>query len=106
MNSQHDLRKQVRSEVKKRRLVFITIMFLTLLYLSTSLIVGETGLIKYFELKNKKAHLEKEVMSMEAQNARLNAELVRLKENPFYIEKYARENFGMAKPDEYIFKYE
>lgn len=106
MNPHNLLRKQVNSELKKRRLIFFTIMFLTLLYLSISFTLGDTGLIRYLELKGKKELLERDIKDIETKNARLKTELQSLKENPFYIEKYARENFGMAKPDEYIFKYE
>lgn len=106
MNSNHLLRKQVTSELKKRRLIFFTIMFISLLYLSISFIFGETGLIRYLELKDKKFRLEQEIKEVELKNAKLKSDLKLLKENPFYLEKHAREEFGMAKPDEYIFKYD
>lgn len=101
-----DLRRQVLSEIKKRRLIFFTFAALTFIYISIVFVFGESGLIKYMELKEKKTRLEREIKEMEIKNSNLKRELQLLKENPFYIEKYAREEYRMAKPDEYIFIYE
>lgn len=101
-----ELRRQVLSEIKRRRLIFITIAILTLSYISIIFVFGDSGLIKYIEMKGKKAKLEKEIKEIELMNVRLRKELQLLKENPFYIEKYAREEYRMARPDEYIFMYE
>ncbi len=101
-----NLRKQVLSEVKRKRLIFITFATLTVVYIGIIFIFGDSGLIKYIEMKNKKAQLEREIKEIERTNESLKSELRLLKENPFYIEKYAREECRMAKPDEYIFLYE
>lgn len=101
-----ELRRQVLSEIRKRRLIFFTFAVLTSIYIIFIFVFGESGLIKYMEMKGKKIRLEREIKEIEITNEALRRELHLLKENPFYIEKYAREEFGMAKPDEYIFRYE
>ncbi|HUO76544.1 MAG TPA: septum formation initiator family protein [Thermodesulfovibrionales bacterium] len=106
MNSHQLLRKQVTAELKKRRLIFLTIAILSLLYLVISFTFGETGLLRYLRLRETKSQLVRELHEVETQNSRLQSDTKRLRENPFYLEKHARENFGMAKPDEYVFKYE
>lgn len=106
MISHNLLRKQVTSELKKRRLVLFTIIFISFLYLFVNIIFGETGLIRYLELRDKRFRLEQEIKDVEMKNARLKSDLQQMKENPFYLEKHAREDFGMAKPDEYIFRYD
>lgn len=106
MNSHNLLRKQVTSEMKKRRLIFFTIMFLSLFYLMISFILGDSGFLRYLELTGKKSQLVREIKEVEAKNNRLQSDLKQFKENPFYLEKHAREDFGMARPDEYIFKYD
>jgi cell division protein FtsB len=106
MNSHQLLRKQVTAELKKRRLIFLTVAILSLLYLVITFTFGQTGLLRYLQLKEKKGQLVTEIHEVEAQNTRLRSDTKRLRENPFYLEKHARENFGMAKPDEYVFKYE
>lgn len=106
MNSDNLLRKQVVSEIKKKRLITFIIIVLSFLYLGITLLLGDAGLLRYRELYSKKAHLEKEINEIEKENARMKAHLKSLKENPFYSEKYAREEFGLARPDEYIFQYD
>ena len=106
MSSYSLLRKQVSSEIKKRRLILLTISILSLLYFVITFTFGDTGLLRYRELAAKKGQLAAEIQSIEVRNVRLKSELKLLKENHFYLEKYAREDFGMARPDEYVFKYE
>jgi cell division protein FtsB len=99
------LQRQVISERKKKRLIFYTIFIIALFYIAMNL-VGENGFFKYIELKNRKARLEKEIAELLDDNRRLRAQIEALKDDPFYIEKQAREEFGLAGPDEYIFEYE
>jgi cell division protein FtsB len=106
MSTQNLLRKQVVSEVRKRKLVVITITILTFIYLSISLFFGDMGLIRYWELRKTRHNLEKEIADIHSQNSHLKAQLQLLKEDPFYKEKMAREEFGLAKPDEFIFQFE
>lgn len=100
------LGKQVRSELKKRRLIFITIILLSFMYLIISVIFGNMGLIRYRELNKTKILLETQIREIDKENKQFRSELKSLKEDPFYTEKHARENFGLAKPDEYIFQYD
>jgi len=100
------LRKQVLSEIRKRRLIFFTIILLSLMYLATSFLFGNMGLFRYEELTQKKEHLENEIHALSKENEQLKSQITLLKEVPFYTEKHAREDFGLAKPDEYIFLYD
>jgi cell division protein FtsB len=106
MNYNNLLRKQVVSEIKKRRLIFLTLSFLVFFYLIISLIFGDMGLIKYMELNKKRAELENQIKQIEIENKNLRSDIRKLKEDPFYMEKHAREDFNLARPDEYIFRYD
>ncbi len=92
--------------MKKRRLVFLTFFILCFIYLSISLVFGDMGLLKYLELKKTKKNLEKQVVEINRQNEAIKSQIQLLREDPFYKEKLAREEFGLAKPDEYIFQYD
>jgi cell division protein FtsB len=102
----NQLRKQVASERKKRKLIFLTVVFLSFLYLLITLIFGDMGLLQYRELFAKKMHLEAQVKEIERENAQIRSEISSIREDPYYKEKHAREDFGLAKPDEYIFQYD
>ena len=100
------LRQQVASEIRKRKLIFYTIVFLSFLYLLINIIFGDMGLLKYRELRTKKTALDREIVEIEQENLRLRTQIKSLKEDPYHREKHAREDFGLAKPDEYIFQYD
>lgn len=100
------LRQQVEKEKKRKKLIISTILFLSFLYLFISLIFGDMGFIRYKELKKTKSNLETQLKEIEIENKRLKAEIENYNKDPFYLEKYAREEFGFAKRDEYIFLYD
>ncbi len=100
------LRKQVAAEVRKRRLIFFTVVLLSFIYLLISLIFGDMGLLRYKKLYQTKMHVETQIKEIEQENKQLKTQIKLLKEEPFYREKHAREDFGLAKPDEYIFQYD
>ncbi|MBI5213397.1 MAG: septum formation initiator family protein [Nitrospirae bacterium] len=101
-----NLRQQVTVEKKRRNIVFFTIIILAFLYIGAALILGDMGLIKYFKIKKTKNTLETEISTIEKENKLLKSQINSLKEDPYYIEKHAREEFGLAKPDEYIFQFQ
>ncbi|TAN44235.1 MAG: septum formation initiator family protein [Nitrospirae bacterium] len=106
-NSNHrDLREQVAAEKKLRNIVFYSIAAIILIYAAATLFFGEMGFIKFFHLNNTKKKLETEIVQIERQNRELKTQVKSLKEDPFYMEKRAREDYGLAKQDEYIFKFE
>jgi cell division protein FtsB len=106
MSSHNLLRKQVIAEIKKKRLVFLTVVVLSFLYLSISLVFGDMGLLRYAELNKIKMKLENQITEISSQNDQLKSQIKLLEEDPFYKEKLAREEFGLAKPDEFIFHYD
>jgi len=106
MSNRNLLRKQVMSEVKKKKLIFLTFVSLSFLYLSISLLFGDMGLFRYLELHRTKISLETQITEINRQNEQLRTQLKLLKEDPFYREKLAREEYGLSKPNEYIFQYD
>jgi len=106
MSSHNLLRKQVISEVKKKRLIFLTFVVLSFVYLSVSLVFGDMGLLRYLELNRTKKNLEGQLSEINRQNEQLRTQLKLLKEDPLSREKLAREEYGLSKPNEYIFKYD
>jgi cell division protein FtsB len=100
------LRKQVASEIRKRKLIFFTVILLSFFYLLVSIIFGDMGLLKYNELYTTKTRLEAQIKEIEGENKQLRSQMHSIKEDPYYKEKHAREDYGLAKPGEYIFEYD
>lgn len=99
------LRQQVSREQKRRTYIFFAAMIAALAYLSYNLLFGEMGVIKYLELRQNKQRLDTEISRIDKENKALNEQVNALKKDPYYIEKYAREEYGLAKPDEFIFQF-
>lgn len=97
------LRRQVKAELRLRRYILFTLILLSLLYVGASLVFSDMGLLHYRELSEKKASLEGDLWALRQDNEKLRASIKTLKENDFYLEKHAREDFGLAGPDEYVF---
>lgn len=104
--NQNLLRKQVRAELRKRSYVIYTSLVLGLIYIALNLVFGETGLLRFRELRRTHQGLSSEVSRMREENSRLRASLKTYGESDFLVEKHSREDFGLARPDEYIFLYE
>jgi cell division protein FtsB len=100
------LRKQVASEIRKRKLIFMTVISLSFIFLLISLIFGDLGLLKYKNLYKKKVRLEAQIKEIEQDNKQLKSQITSIKEDPYYKEKHAREDYGLAKQGELIFQYD
>ena len=89
MSSDNLLRKQVVSEIKKKRLIIFILIILSFIYLATNLLLGDAGLLKYRELSNKKLSLQKTITELENKLGKL-----------IPIEEIEKELEGKLKSDE------
>jgi cell division protein FtsB len=99
------MRQQITAEQRKRTYIFFACIAIAMAYLCYNLVFGDMGLIKYLELRKNKGRLESEISQVSKENGALGEQVNSLKKDPYFIEKYAREEYGMAKPDEFIFQY-
>ncbi len=99
------LRQQVIAEKKKKNLFFFSVIAIAFLYIIISSVFGERGLIKYYELKKTENALKTEIQNLQKGNEQLRKQIDSLNKDSFLKEKYARENFGLAKPEEYIYQF-
>lgn len=106
MYSNNLLKRQIDNERKKKKLVVYTVFMLLCIYFLFNIIFDNNGIIKYFELKKSEQRLIFEIASLKKEINIVEEEIQLLRDNPFYIEKHARENLNLAGPDEYIFLYE
>lgn len=97
------LRKQVREEKRRQRLVIYTFLLFITLYLIWTFIFDDSGYLRYRALKEKRGSLLAEIVELQKDNVNINEEIRLLKEESFYVEKQARENLNLSRPDEYVF---
>ena len=76
------------------------------LAVSALAIVGYGGqsLARVWHLKHAVEDLERDIMSLRAETAELEAAVGRLRSDPDSIEKVARESLGLVKPGERVLK--
>lgn len=89
----------------KRKLKRYIILFLALLLIYFFYGNGENSIGKLFKRKKEENNLKKDIVRLEQENERLSMEIKLLEEKDLdYIEKVAREKFGMIKEGEKVYK--
>ena len=100
------LRWQVEQERKRRDLIFFLLTLSFLIYLGWVFFFDESGYLRYRQLLERRIELAAEIASLQEENKALRDEIELLENDPFYIEKHAREDLNLSRPDEYIFVFE
>jgi len=87
----------VRNKIIARLLIFATVVLLV------DSLVGDKGLIERLQARRKYAEMEASLNELKARNAALRQYAKELKDNPAAIEAIAREQLGLARPNEILF---
>jgi len=67
-------------------------------------VFGAHGLVAMRRSQKESERIQKEIDRINGENSRLEGNVKQLKTDPQSIEKIAREEMGLARPGEYIFK--
>jgi cell division protein FtsB len=89
-----------RKKILRRVLFLLLFSFIFYLYFA-----GDYGFFRLLSLKAQKENTILETKRLQALNLDLQIEKDKLKNDLSYIEKVARERYGMAKKDELIYKF-
>jgi cell division protein FtsB len=76
---------------------------IALIALGVGSVFGDRGILNMMSEREKVDVLRSELEQLRAENARLSAEIGDLRTSPRAIERLAREELGMARPDETVF---
>ncbi len=68
-------------------------------------VFGDRGLINLVRYQKERQELVSQAQKLKEQNEELRAEIERLKNDPSYIERQAREELGMVKPGELVIQF-
>ncbi len=83
---------------------YIYLLLIVLLFLWIT-VLGRNSARHTYSLRKKVENMETEVQHLQAVNDSLAKENLRLKTDPDAAEKAAREQFGLIKPDEKVFRF-
>lgn len=90
------------SEFWRRSWSLLLVAALALLLLQD--IFGTHGLIAMRRSQKEAKQVQKEISQLDQENRKLEEKVQGLKSDPAAIERIAREEMGLARPGEYIFK--
>lgn len=90
------------SEFVRRNATWFLVAGLVLLVLQD--VLGTHGVLAMRHSMKQSAEIQKEIQQLNQQNEELQKHVKSLKTDPAAIERIAREDMGLARPGEYIFK--
>ena len=93
-------RGKKKSIFKNRNLIFPIILVLG----GMLLIFNDMGIVKWYQLRQERRHIQTEISRLILEEEDLTIELDRLENDDEYIKKIARERFHMVKPGEKVFR--
>jgi cell division protein FtsB len=77
---------------------------LVLFNLLLVIVFGDNGLVDYHLMRTERQRLVEKNAQLQAGNIDLSRKIDRLKRDPAFIERVARQDLGMIRPDEVIIK--
>ena len=92
--------KKKKSFFQNRNMIFPIILILGAMLL----IFNDMGIVKWYQLKQERLHIQTEIDRLILEEKDLTTELDRLENDDYYIKKIARERFHMVKPGEKVFR--
>jgi cell division protein FtsL len=92
-----------RSEPRTRMRAWVLGTVIALIALAVGSVFGDRGILSMVGEREKIEALRGELDALRTENARLSAEITDLRQNPRAIERLAREQLGLARPDETVF---
>ncbi|MFN8092008.1 MAG: septum formation initiator family protein [Vicinamibacteria bacterium] len=92
-----------RSEVGSRRKAWVLGTVLALIALAVGGVFGDRGVLNLVEKRKQVDALRLEIEALREDNARLAGEIADLRTSPRPVERLAREQLGLARPDETVF---
>ncbi len=92
-----------RTEPGARRKAWVLGTVIALVALVVGSVFGDRGILNLVEKRRRVDELHGEIEGLRSENAQLAAEIAALRTSPRAIERLAREQLGLARPDETVF---
>ena len=92
-----------RSEPRARMKAWGLGTAIALIALTVGSVFGDRGILNLVDKRRQVEALRSELEGLRAENARLSSEIAALRTSPRAIERLAREQLGLARPDETVF---
>ncbi|MBU2591671.1 MAG: septum formation initiator family protein [Nitrospinota bacterium] len=97
--------KRLWENRKRGTVIFLGISMLFLIFMILISLVREDGIVRIWELEDKLEELKGEIVEIKKKNKRLESEVIDFKEYDSQVEKVAREELGLVKEGETLYKF-
>lgn len=94
------VRRTVEISPAFARALLIAVLFI----IGFIFIAGDVGLLKVWGAQRQMSSLRSKIVELEGKNALLSAEIDRLRNDSFTIEKVAREKYGYLRPGDKVYR--
>jgi cell division protein FtsB len=89
---------------KKRRYTYLIVLGFMIFLIAYYTIFGERGILRMRKLGRNLESIRASTQNLKEENEGLKSEIRLLQEDEDYIEKIAREELGLARKDEIVYK--
>ena len=104
MRKPHLVRGLANLFIEKRHRLIISGGVACFLLLSLLAMAGERGFLEVYQFSRHLKRVESRIRVLEGENERLWRQVTGLRSDPYQVEKLAREDLGLVRPDEIIFE--
>ncbi len=94
-----------QSKVSRLEKTVTAALVVAAIVIAVAAIVGKHGLLTYIQVNNRHVELQEELVNLKEENRRLREEIHTLKTDPGAIERVAREDLGMIKHGEVLYRF-
>lgn len=94
---------RLRWQISHRWLLYALALLIVLLSLYT--IIGERGALHLWRLRAEKTKLDEQNYRLQRDNEALRQRISRLRNDDYYLEKFAREELNLVRPGEVIYRF-
>jgi len=68
-------------------------------------VFGERGLLRIYEMRQEKKRIDTKVGELKGENEKLRQEIAALHNDRYHLERIARKDLGLVKPNEVIYQF-
>lgn len=68
-------------------------------------VFGERGLLRIYEMRQEKKRIDGKVTELRTENDKLRLEIAALHNDRYHLERIARKDLGLVKPNEVIYQF-
>lgn len=83
---------------------WLVVLVILLALFAWGLTAGDHGVWRLQQLHQRQAHLQQQISRLRQENERLRSRIQALRHNPSYIERLARQQLGLVRPGEVVYR--